>query len=61
VTRDKQEASQADWEDEGGTLAPEPKQITPKGSEIPVPKVREFKDALRNMFQLDKPKRKRKS
>jgi hypothetical protein len=60
VTGDKQEASQRDWEDEGGTLAPEPKQTTPEGLEIPVPKRREFKDALRKMFQPDKPRRKRK-
>jgi hypothetical protein len=58
---DPQDSSQTNWEDEGGTLAPEPKQTTPKGFELPVPKLREFKDALRNMFQPDKPKRKRKS
>ncbi len=59
MTGDKQEAPQTDWEDEGGTLAPEPKQTAPKGLEIPVPTRREFKDALRKMFQPDKPKRKR--
>jgi hypothetical protein len=61
VTDKPQDSSQTDWEDEGGTLAPELKQTRPKGSEIPVPKLREFKDALRNMFQPDKPRRKRKS
>jgi hypothetical protein len=60
VTGDKQETPQRDWEDEGGTLAPDSTQNTPKGLEIPVPKRREFKDALRKMFQPDKPKRKRK-
>ncbi len=33
----------------------------PQTERIPVPRRREFKDALRKMFQPDKPKRKRKS
>ena len=53
-----QNASQRDWEDEGGAPAPEPKQTTPEGAEISIPKRREFKAALRKMFQSDKPKRK---
>jgi len=46
VTGDKQEVPQADWEDEGGTPAPEPKQKTRTGLEIPVPKRRHVMDAL---------------
>jgi hypothetical protein len=57
VAEDKQEASQADWENEGGTLAPEPKQKTPKGLEIRVPKRGEVMDALRKIVQPAKPKR----
>jgi hypothetical protein len=38
----------------------EPKQTEAEGLEIPVRARREFKDALRKMFQPDKPKRKRK-
>ncbi len=39
----------------------EPMRKAPTDREIPVPRRREFKDALRKMFQPDKPKRKRKS
>ena len=46
MTGKKQEDQQGDWEDEGGATAPEPKQTTPKGLEIPVPKRREVMDAL---------------
>jgi hypothetical protein len=38
VTDQKQDDTQSDWEDEGGATAPEPKQRTEKGLEIPVPK-----------------------
>jgi hypothetical protein len=37
---------QNDWEDEGGSPAPEPKQTTPEGLEIPVPKREDVMDAL---------------
>ena len=33
-----QEDAEGDWEDEGGSPAPEPPQKTSKGSEIPVPR-----------------------
>jgi hypothetical protein len=32
-----QEPAETDWEGEGGSVEPEPKQTTPKGLEIPVP------------------------
>jgi len=58
VTEKPQEASKTDWEDEGGTLAPEPKQTTPKGLEIPVPKREEVMDALGKVAKPPtKPKR----
>ena len=47
MTAKKQEQQQSDWEDEGGSTAPEPRQKTPKGLEITVPKRREVMDALR--------------
>ena len=31
------DTAQTDWENEGGSAAPESKQTTPKGLEIPVP------------------------
>lgn len=45
-----------DWEDEGGATAPEAKQTTPKGLEIPVPTRDEIMDVFRR-FVLLKPKR----
>jgi hypothetical protein len=51
VTDKKQDAQQTDWEDEGGSAAPEPTQRTPKGLEIPVPKRREVMDALRKIVK----------
>lgn len=56
MTTKAQDDKQGDWEDEGGATAPEPKQTTPKGLEIPVPKRREVMDALRWVV---KPKSKR--
>ncbi|HUG64902.1 MAG TPA: hypothetical protein VMK83_06755 [Gaiellaceae bacterium] len=41
-----QDDEQGDWEDEGGASAPEPKQKTSKGLEIPVPKRKDVMDAL---------------
>ena len=49
VTGKPQDAPQTDWEDEGGSPAPEPKQTTPKGLEIPVPKRKELMDAFRKI------------
>ena len=46
-----QDDAQSQWEDEGGTLTPEPKQTTTKGLEIPVPKRREVMDALRKIVK----------
>lgn len=40
-----------DWEDEGGTSVPEPKQKTPKGLEIPVPTRESVFSALRNAIK----------
>jgi hypothetical protein len=40
---------ETDWEDEGGAAEPEPKQKTPKGLEIPVPKRKELMDAFRKI------------
>jgi hypothetical protein len=42
----KQEDQQSDWEDEGGSTAPEPRQKTSKGLKIPVPKRQDVLDAL---------------
>jgi hypothetical protein len=50
----QQEPEQDDWESEGGAVAPEPTQKTPKGLEIPVPKREEFMDAFRRMVRLVK-------
>lgn len=50
------EEQQNDWEGEGGAPAPEPKQTTPKGLEIPVPTRDEIMDVFRR-FVLLKPKR----
>lgn len=53
----KQEDQQGDWEDEGGSPAPEPKQATPKGLEIPVPKRNDVIDALSKIAKPpEKPK-----
>ena len=49
------EPAQTDWEDEGGTSPPEPKQRTSKGLEIPVPKRREVMDAFKKI--AGRPKR----
>lgn len=46
MTDKKQDDQKTDWEDEGGATAPESKQKTPKGLEIPVPKRSEVMDAL---------------
>lgn len=37
MSGDSQDPSQTDWEGEGGSTEPEPKQTTPKGLEIPIP------------------------
>ena len=37
MTDEPEDASQTDWEDEGGAIKPEPTQETPKGLDIPVP------------------------
>jgi hypothetical protein len=44
-----QDPAQTDWESEGGAVAPEPKQMTPKGLEIPVPKRRDLMDSFRKI------------
>jgi hypothetical protein len=49
-----QEPAETDWEDEGEASRPEPKQKTPKGLEIPVPKRRDVMDALRRLVQAEK-------
>jgi hypothetical protein len=54
VTDKPQEPSQTDWEDEGGTPAPEPKQKTSKGLEIPVPKRSEVMDAFKKIIRAPK-------
>ena len=46
MTTKKQDDQQNDWEDEGGATRSEPKQKTPKGLEIPVPKREDVMDAL---------------
>ena len=46
---DKPQEPQTDWEDEGGAVQPEPKQKTPKGLEIPVPKRKDLIDAFRKI------------
>jgi hypothetical protein len=51
VTEPTQDPAQTDWEGEGGALAPEPKQKTPKGLEIPVPKRKELMDAFRRVIK----------
>jgi hypothetical protein len=43
---DKKQEPQNDWENEGGATAPDPRQRTPKGLEIPVPKRKDVLDAL---------------
>jgi hypothetical protein len=50
MASDKQEPAQTDWESEGGASAPEPKQRTPKGLEIPVPKRKDLMDAFRKII-----------
>jgi hypothetical protein len=45
-----QEDPKADWEGEGGAT-PEPKQRTPEGLEIPVPKRRNLADAFRKLIR----------
>jgi hypothetical protein len=49
-------AQETDWEDEGGATAPEPKQKTPKGHEIPVPKRKNLMDAFRKIIGPVTPK-----
>jgi hypothetical protein len=57
MTDKPQESEQGDWESEGGSMAPEPKQKTPKGLEIPVPKRRDLMDAFRKIVgPVKKPK-----
>jgi hypothetical protein len=50
MTDDAQDSAQTDWEGEGGAPTPEPKQTTPKGLEIPVPKRKELMDAFRKII-----------
>ena len=50
----KAQESQDDWENEGGAMAPEPKQKTPKGLEIPVPKRKDLMDAFRKIVGAPK-------
>jgi hypothetical protein len=50
MTGEAQE-QQNDWENEGGASTPEPKQKTPKGLEIPIPKRKAVMDALRKLVQ----------
>jgi hypothetical protein len=56
VADKEQEPEQDDWESEGGALAPEPRQTTSKGLEIPVPKRKELMDAFRKIVQPVKKK-----
>jgi hypothetical protein len=49
-----QDPSQTDWENEGGSAAPEPKQTTPMGLKIPVPKRRDLMDAFRKIVHAPK-------
>ena len=46
---DKPQEPEADWESEGGAVEQEPKQKTPKGLEIPVPKRESIFAALRKI------------
>jgi hypothetical protein len=52
---DKPQGAKGRWENEGGALGPEPKQTTPKGLEIPVPKRKDVMAALRKLVQPKKP------
>jgi hypothetical protein len=51
MTDKPQAPAQSSWEDEGGAVAPDPKQKTSKSLEIPVPKRRVVMDALRKLVQ----------
>jgi hypothetical protein len=51
-----QDDEQSDWEDEGGATTPEPKQKTPKGYEIPVPKRKDVDATLKKLVQPVKKK-----
>jgi len=44
-----QEPEQNDWESEGGAVAPEPTQKTPKGLRIPVPTRKELLESFRKI------------
>ena len=48
---DKPQEQLADWEGEGGTPAPEPKQKTPRGLEIPLPKRESIFQAFRKVIK----------
>jgi hypothetical protein len=51
VTNKQQEPEQDNWESEGGAVAPEPTQKTPKGLKIPVPTRKELLDSFRKIVQ----------
>ena len=51
-----EKTQETDWEDEGGAAAPEPKQETPKGSEIPLPTRESIFEAFRKIVK-PKPKK----
>jgi hypothetical protein len=50
MANEEQEPAQDDWESEGGAVAPEPTQTTPKGLKIPVPTRKELIDSFRKII-----------
>lgn len=50
MTDKPQDASQTDWEGEGGAVTPDPTQKTPKGLEIPVPTRKSIFDSFRKII-----------
>lgn len=53
MSGDTQDSSQTDWEGEGGSTEPQPKQTTPQGLES-VPKRKEVMDAFRKIVHAPK-------
>jgi hypothetical protein len=55
VPEETQDASQTDWEGEGGATKPEPKQTTPKGLEVPVPSRKSIFAAFKKITKPKQP------
>jgi hypothetical protein len=53
VAEPTQDDAEGAWEDEGGAV-PEPKQTTPKGLQIPVPKRKDVLASLRKLVRPEK-------